>query len=338
MESQYSSNQSWKHTQCIILGSSRPTSLGHLERHWKSFTRQMDGTCQIIWSLGQWPSASTQLLSALQTELTNINDIYTSYKPIFIPDINLLDTDPSFNGNSNYNKWVRRSLLPFLGDALSWLTGTATTKDINSIKLRVNQLIEAQATHQEAIVHIVSILNITRYAAQVNWQHINIVMDRVDETVQDVHNLYNITASLATSLSYYQLVPHIRSVLANLWDSISYIRKVSMHIMDYTDAAPGTGTLSPHILPITDLKQMLSCIEETIPPTIHLPVPSEDTLHFDWYLHTHVLIAYWQFLLLIDVPIKDHTQQLSIYKAFTLDIPHRNFTAWYDITNFTTPV
>ena len=149
-------------------------------------------------------------------ELTNINDIYTSYKPIIIPAINLLDTDPSFDGNSNYNKQVKRSLLPFLGDALSWLTGTTPSKDVNSIKQRVNQLIATQSTQQEAMVHIVSILNVTRYAAQINRQHIIIIMDKVDKTVHDVNNLYNLTTSLATILSYYQLILHIRSVLANL--------------------------------------------------------------------------------------------------------------------------
>ena len=115
-------------------------------------------------------------------------------------------------------------------------------------------------------------------------------MDRVNETVHDVNNLYNITTSLATSLRYYQPVLHIRSVLANIQDSLSYIRAVSIHTMDYINAAT-TGTLSPHILPITDLKQMLSHIEETLPSTMHLPVSSEDTLHFYRYLHTHVLIA-----------------------------------------------
>ena len=85
-------------------------------------------------------------------------------------------------------------------------------------------------------------------------------MDRVDETVQDVNNLYNLTISLTTSLSYYQLVLHIRSVLANLWNLLTYIKAVFMHVMDYIDAAT-TGTPSPHILPITDLKQMLSLIE-----------------------------------------------------------------------------
>ena len=250
----------------------------------------MARTHQIVQSLSYWPSALTQLLSTLQVELTNINDIYTSYKPIIIPAINLLDRDPSFDGNSNYNKCVRRSLLPFLGNVLHKLIGTATIKDVNGIKKRVNQLTAAQSMQQEAIVHIATILNITQYAAQVNRQHINIIKDTICKMVHDVNNLYNIITSLSTSLSYYQLVLHIRSVLANLWDSLSYIRTVSVHTMDYINAAT-TGTLSPHILPITDLKQMISHIEETSPPTMHLPVSSEDTLHFYRYLHTHILIA-----------------------------------------------
>ena len=154
-------------------------SLGNLEWHWKSFTRQMDRTQQLLQSLSHQPSAPTHLISALQAELTNLNDIYISYKPIIITPINVLDTDPSFDGTSNYNKCTRRSLLPFLGNALSWLMGTATTKHVTSIKKRVNQLITAQTTQQETTVHIVSILNVTRYTAQGNRQHINIVMDAV---------------------------------------------------------------------------------------------------------------------------------------------------------------
>ena len=67
-----------------------------------------------------------------------------------------------------------------------------------------------------------------------------------------------------------------------------------MHIMDYVNTAT-TGTLSPHILPIAVLKQMLSHIEESLPTTMHLPVLSEDTLHLYRYLHIHVLIANREF-------------------------------------------
>ena len=128
-------------------------------------------------------------------------------------------------------------------------------------------------------------------------------MDKVDETSHDVNNLYNLTTSLAISLTYHQLILYIRSALTNLQDSLSYIRTVSIHIMDYIDATM-TGTLSPHILPIMVLKKILSHTEETLPSTLHIPVSSEDTLHFYQYLHMHVLITNKQFLLLIDVQIQ----------------------------------
>ena len=51
------------------------------------------------------------------------------------------------------------------------------TKDVRDIKKRVNQLIETQTQQQETLVHVISILNVTRYATQVNRQHINTVME-----------------------------------------------------------------------------------------------------------------------------------------------------------------
>ena len=191
-------------------------SLGHLECHWKYFNRQLDKTCQLLLFLGHQPAAPTHLLSLLQVELTTINDMYNTCKPTIISAINLLNTDLSFDGHIHSNIHHRRSLLPFLGNALQWLRGTATTKDVNSIKEHVNQLIETQLTQQETLVHIVSILNVTRYATQVNRHGINILMDKVDETSQDINNLYNLTTSLATRLSYHQIILYIRSVLANL--------------------------------------------------------------------------------------------------------------------------
>ena len=77
---------------------------------------------------------------------------------------------------------------------------------------------------------------------------------------------------------------------------------------------------------------MLINIDETLPPMLHLPVSSDNILHFYRYLHTHVLIANKQFLLLINIPIQDTSHQITIYEIFTLNIPHGNFAASYDIT------
>ena len=56
----------------------------------------------------------------LQVELTNIEDMYNSCKTTIISAIDLLHTNPSFNGQPQSNIH-HRSLLPFLGDALRCL-------------------------------------------------------------------------------------------------------------------------------------------------------------------------------------------------------------------------
>ena len=100
--------------------------------------------------------------------------------------------------------------------------------------------------------------------------------------------------------------------------------------MDYIDTA-ALGTLSPHVLPVTDLQRMLQHPADTLPLTLHLPISPEDTLHFYRYLHTHILIENKQFLLLIDIPIQDRLRQITIHQILTLDIPQGKYSACYDV-------
>ena len=64
---------------------------------------------------------------------------------------------------------------------------------------------------------------------------------------------------------------------------------------------------------------------------MNLLISLDNTLHFYCYLSTHVLIADRQFLLLIDVPIQNRTQQLQIYEVFSLPVPHSNLSAEYKV-------
>ena len=155
-------------------------------------------------------------------------------------------------------------------------------------------------------------------------------MDAVQTTSQDINNLYNLITSLATSINFNQMILHIRSVFANLHDSLNYIQMVSTHTMEYIDTAT-LGTLLPHVLPVIDLQKMLQHIADTLPPTLHLPIAPEDTLHFYRYLHTHILIENKQILLLIGVPIQDRSCQITIHQILTLNIPHGNYSAHYDV-------
>ena len=103
-----------------------------------------------------------------------------------------------------------------------------------------------------------------------------------------------------------------------------------MHVMNYIHTAT-TGIISPHELPVEDLWEMLVHTEAQLPSTMHLPVSSDDMCYFYRYLHTHILVAEEQILLLFDVPIQDFGQQLEIYQVVNLLMLEGNLSACYDI-------
>ena len=82
---------------------------------------------------------------------------------------------------------------------------------------------------------------------------------------------------------------------------MKYLCTISTDTMDYIDAAT-SGMLSPHVLPVADLQQMLKHIAATLPLTLHLPILPMDTLHFYRYLCAHVLIEKQTILITIRYP------------------------------------
>ena len=150
-----------------------------LDDHSSCITRKYGETMEVVHQIDK-KNMSTTIISSLEVLSSNPNYcqdlrqnptistcMYTSYQP-------LLQGGHSTSQERTFiqmaipvsSKCMRRGLLPFLGDTLSWVTGTATTKDTNAIKTRINHLITTQQNQQETLVHVISILNVTRYATQ----------------------------------------------------------------------------------------------------------------------------------------------------------------------------
>ena len=72
--------------------------------------------------------------------------------------------------------------------------------------------------------------------------------------------------SVCIHINYQQILLHICSILANLRDSLYYLRQIAMHAMDYTDTAT-IGILSPNVLPVEDWRDMLMNTEAELPST-----------------------------------------------------------------------
>ena len=165
------------------------------------FSQQKTLAHQLLVKLQDQLLASQLVVSALLDEFANIDNIYESYKPTIKSAMWLLKTDSE-------NRQPKSPLL-FLGDALKWLTGTATTRDVWEIKQHLNQLIQAQSKQQETLIHVISMLNITQYAAQVNRQKLNEVIGALQRSNEDLDRPFNITEVLTQCIRYQQVCCHL---------------------------------------------------------------------------------------------------------------------------------
>ena len=174
------------------------------------FNRQKNIVCEMISKLRNHPDDAIEPLQPLWVELDNLHSLFIAYKPVFLSAMSILQTQPSFDGKPipplGRKKW---SLLAFLGSALKWLTGTATTKDIKHIKKRISSLIKTQENQWKTMVHTVSILNLTRYETQVNRQWINIILKELTKSNEDTRALFNITNQLATQVQVQNIMLHL---------------------------------------------------------------------------------------------------------------------------------
>ena len=154
------------------------------------FNRQKNIIREMISKLRNHPDDAIELLQPLQVELDNLHRLFMAYKPVFSSAMSIIQMQPSFDGKPiPPSGRKKRSLLPFLGSALKWLTRTATTKDIKHIKKRISSLIETQENQWKTMVHIVSILNLTRYETQVNRQWINIILKELTKSNEDIKSI-----------------------------------------------------------------------------------------------------------------------------------------------------
>ena len=101
-------------------------TIGDISQLHRGFLMRRDAAQRVLAVLKHHPMQDARLTQSLQTELDNLNTVYESYQHI-------LDSAAALTHNTQpmqplHNTRERRSLMPFLGTGLKWLTGTATER------------------------------------------------------------------------------------------------------------------------------------------------------------------------------------------------------------------
>ena len=126
-------------------------------------------------------------------------------------------------------------------------------------------------------------------------QNLNEIINALQRANEDLYSLFNISEVLTQCIRYQKCTSYMCTILAYLRHSLTYMRHVAIHTMDYVDAST-TTIVCPDVLPVENLGNMLRYIDCELPSPMHLPISLDDTLYFYLYLSTHVLITEGQFL------------------------------------------
>ena len=140
-----------------------------------------------------------------------------------------------FNDYNSMGNRIKRSLIPFVGDALSYLFGTVSGADLDGIRKAVNAL----NTNQEKIQHVInsslSIINMSHNKIVENRNRINQLNKGLSEIFYRLNKETNtINAELnqlRAALSYYlQLNSLVDSAKQLMYESLVFIEDFQIQI------------------------------------------------------------------------------------------------------------
>ena len=215
---------------------------------------------------------------------------------------------------SNRNK---RSLLPFSG-LFSFLFGTASEDDLNSIKVGVKQLHQNQMDQTNVLNDIISITNVSRGLINDNIKKINGIIDTIVTLNQTIKNIAGHLGPLYTTRKFMlmrtEFISHhtrIRMVTRHVADDINLIKS---YLSTFT-----TCKLTPQIIDPKHLRHEFLKIHKQLPAKITLPKnPAANIWHYYKFLTATRVIDGTQFILMIRIPLLDTDSAMTLYKVHNL--------------------
>ena len=220
---------------------------------------------------------------------------------------------------------TKRSLLPFLGDILSGITGVATDKDIKLI----NKHLSIMQSQNERLGHIVqdsitvvnaSKVQLTKVTGTVNdlitaMKFLKANFDNVTEYTFDVMNQTEVFYVNWLDISLHELVLHDNLNLVQ-----NYIQK--FHSIVSTALL---GQVTPLLIKPSDLKVLLSDIKERIDSKLQLPFNLESQLH-EYYqqLKCDIYKSANGIGIVLSIPLVSIDSQFNIFKVYNVPVPYGN--------------
>ena len=240
---------------------------------------------------------------------------------------------------------TKRSLLPFIGGALSFLFGSVSEADL----VVIDQNIEKLEQNQKTVIHVmeesISIINASRLQISENKDKINEAIMTIAEINHRVSKVANVLGKEITSLeTFIESYLRLDHVVREINEQISIV-KDSIHELGEKINSLALGRLTPNVITPKSLQNILVEIQSKLDPKRGLPEdPVKNLWAFYELLTAKTVISGKRILIFITVPILMYANEFEIYQIINLPLPLYNndtkmnqngMTAHYDLETHT---
>ena len=176
----------------------------------------------------------------------------------------------------------RRSWLPFLGDALSTITGTATKKDLQKVESHIDTLERTQQRQAHVLKQTLSLINITNDAVRSNRYTINQLVNTTLQLNKKIDGaLHAVDLVLGPLFQYNILREQLRLFMDQLEDNVNLMNTVLNQFIGRVKSL-AMGIITPDIVLPSDLRRALGSISAKLPNYLSLPKDYRNEI-FEYY-------------------------------------------------------
>lgn len=225
----------------------------------------------------------------------------------------------------HHDKRQKRSVLPIVGKALSFLFGTVSESELKTVRKSVKTL----SDNQQEIIHVledsISVLNLSRVEISENRQAINNIAKNL---VSIDAKVYNLTRALKLEIKelehFLQLYLQLDLVIEELKSTTSKAFAYMAHLQLQLNML-SLGHLSPAIISPKFLRVLITDINAHLPKGLDLPIaPKGDIWKYYQSLTCATIIEGGQIIIIVSLPLLDQDNIYEIYEITSIPQPYGN--------------
>ena len=211
----------------------------------------------------------------------------------------------------------KRSLIPIIGKALSFLFGTLSEDDISAIRGNIRVIAENQKTINHVLKESLTVIEANQAQIFNNSQAINNILAALDE-LSDFHRL---TADFLKLRNHLQIYTELDSAIGEVKGLLDMARD-QLQQFRLTLSVLSLGHLAPSVITPSNFRKLLLEIQNKLEPELIFPFdPKVDIWNFYKTLTCTTLLEGGKLVVVIAVPLLDTVGNYELYRVHNFAVP-----------------